>query len=67
MKKYFYIFTAIRVRFKGRAKVHWREGRYGNYSADETYFEMESDLLDGEYHKNTFINIEIFLLNKAKR
>ncbi|KAF2905352.1 hypothetical protein ILUMI_00825 [Ignelater luminosus] len=39
---------AIRVRFKGRAKVHWREGRYGNYSADETYFEMESDLLDGE-------------------
>lgn len=39
---------AIRIKFKGRAKIYWKEGRYTSYSGQETYFETESDLLSEE-------------------
>jgi len=39
---------AIRLRFRGKAKVQWHETRNTNYYSDETYYENESDLLTGE-------------------
>ncbi|KAF5296324.1 hypothetical protein FQA39_LY12541 [Lamprigera yunnana] len=40
--------NAIRVVFRGRAKVYWKEGRYTVYQDDKVYFQKESELLESE-------------------